>query len=274
MVRSSLPPIVWVASCGHRNEVRSDHGGYPAKCKTCKVSVWVPKRGAGRASSAREAAGRFGARRREPAAPPRPGRPAAPAPRADPVARYLAENLDQDDLPDYAAGLETQTALVHEVSARMADDIMRLARRQPPGGAAREGAVIPPQPSPPGGAAPDLPGRQPAAATLIAGGGRTRAQPQFGGNVVPRDPALAPPCMECQVGPRRSAAWTRASWQVAVDRLMPRQPQPVQHRPPFLGQVGDRGRHIHPGQLSPPRPPSLRDPTIARCSPPCHQTGQ
>jgi len=43
MARSALPPIVWDASCGHRNQVRSEHGGYPAKCKTCRASVWVPK---------------------------------------------------------------------------------------------------------------------------------------------------------------------------------------------------------------------------------------
>ena len=39
--------------------------------------------------------------------------------------------------------------------------------------------------------------------------------------------------------------------QVAVDRLMPGQPQPVQHRPPFLGQVGDRGRYIDLGHHHP-----------------------
>ena len=33
--------------------------------------------------------------------------------------------------------------------------------------------------------------------------------------------------------------------------LVPGQPQPVQHRPPFLGQVDDRGRHIDLGQLHP-----------------------
>jgi len=44
MARSVLPPIVWDASCGHRNEVRSDWGGFAVGCKACGARMWCPKR--------------------------------------------------------------------------------------------------------------------------------------------------------------------------------------------------------------------------------------
>ena len=63
--------------------------------------------------------------------------------------------------------------------------------------------------------------------------------------------------------------------QVTVDRLMPRRPQPVQHRLPFPLQVGDRGRHIDPGHHPPPQAALTRDPTIARATRPAtHWTGE
>ena len=62
--------------------------------------------------------------------------------------------------------------------------------------------------------------------------------------------------------------------QVTIDRLMPRQPQPVQHRPPFPLQIGDRGRHIDLSQLPPlSRPRSVTQPSHAAARP-ATQTGQ
>ena len=80
--------------------------------------------------------------------------------------------------------------------------------------------------------------RQPA---RIAGG-------RLGPVPVPQDQHV-----QVTVGDIGQAAFPHgvAVGQVAVDRLVPSQPQPVQHRPPFLGQVGDRGRHIDLGQLHP-----------------------
>jgi len=40
----AVPLVVWDASRGHRNEVRTECGGYPTKCKACGRSVWCPKR--------------------------------------------------------------------------------------------------------------------------------------------------------------------------------------------------------------------------------------
>ncbi len=39
--------------------------------------------------------------------------------------------------------------------------------------------------------------------------------------------------------------------QITVERLMPRQPQPIQHRLPFRLQVDDRGGHVDPGHHHP-----------------------
>jgi len=68
---SVLPPIVWIASCGHRNEVRCDRGGFAVSCKMCGAKVWCPKRKAtGSATAgpplARKTSSRSAARRRVP----------------------------------------------------------------------------------------------------------------------------------------------------------------------------------------------------------------
>lgn len=125
MPRSTLPPIVWVASCGHRNEVRSERGGYPAKCKTCKVSVWVPKRGAGRAPSAREAAGRFGSGRPDAARTGRADRPPRHAGFGD---EADAEAMEEAARRDLAIAQAAGPAV-----AQMAEDLARLVWRQPAG---------------------------------------------------------------------------------------------------------------------------------------------
>lgn len=67
MPGSTLPPIVWVATCGHPNQVRSDSGGFKVACKTCGRNIWCPKRKGARARP-----------RRPGPAPPRGQSPALP----------------------------------------------------------------------------------------------------------------------------------------------------------------------------------------------------
>jgi hypothetical protein len=132
MARSTLPPIVWVASCGHQNEVRSDHGGYPAKCKTCGAGVWVPKRGAGRAPSAHEAAGRFVSRHQAAARTRTADRPPRHAGFGDEADAEATEEAARRDL-----------AIAQAAAAAVA----RMAGRQPaggPGSGALNGVPIPP----------------------------------------------------------------------------------------------------------------------------------
>jgi hypothetical protein len=56
MAKSVLPPIAWDAICGHRNEVRSDLGGFKVNCKTCGANIWCPKRKGSPATTAQRPA--------------------------------------------------------------------------------------------------------------------------------------------------------------------------------------------------------------------------
>jgi hypothetical protein len=202
MARSTLPPIVWDASCGHRNAVRSDVGGYATNCKTCGAKVWVPKRGAGRAPSSREAAGRFRSRSAAAVKARTPDRPP----------RHVIE----DDLVQ-PAGRGLSGAAV----ARMAEGVSGMLARRRPGSALPdaygvEGVVIPPSRGPAAAPPPDLDGKQPLRARLKQPGQRHQPELELGDHVVPRDGKLAPPCGACRSEPRRSPEWTRAAWQVEL----------------------------------------------------------
>ena len=181
MARSTLPPIVWEATCGHRNEVRSEHGGYPTKCKTCGASVWVPKRGAARAPSARSAAGLFGSRR-SPAARTKPSRPALPTPRPDPLAEYAAELDDEEK-----QGILEQSARFGELAARVLGDLgAGLAN------GALTGVPIPPsRPAAPQSAKPKPVLTIRAEPVLLR---RREPEPGFGQHLVPE---TRPPCELC-----------------------------------------------------------------------------
>jgi len=207
VARSTLPPIVWDANCGHRNEVRSDVGGYATNCKTCTAKVWVPKRGAGRASSAREAAGRFGGR----SAPTKARMPDRPP--------GHAVEVDEDQAQPAGPVLPATGA------ARMAEDIGRmLARRQAarPDEAVLTGTVIPPsrllpERDPAASAPPGLDGKKPLRAKLkLPGRWERQPDPGYGGHLVPQDAKLAPPCGGCRNGERRAPTWTRASWRLEL----------------------------------------------------------
>ena len=65
---------------------------------------------------------------------------------------------------------------------------------------------------------------------------------------------------------RSGARWAGvAAGQVTIDRLMPRRPQPVHHRPPLPLQVSDGGRHINLGPS--PTPARSADTSTPACCP-------
>jgi len=208
MARSTLPPIVWVASCGHRNEVRSEHGGYPTKCKMCGASVWVPKRGAGRAPSAREAAGRFGS-----------GRSAAAGTRtADRPPRHagFGDEADAEAMGE-AAGRDRTVAQAAEAAVgRVTGDLARIAGRQPagrPGKGALSGVPIPPPPpAAPQSATPRpvLMIRAEPAAPLQRG----ERGPRFGQHLVPQ---AGPWCEVCSLMGWRNGSGHFARATVALE---------------------------------------------------------
>lgn len=214
-----MPPIVWVATCGHRNEVRSDHGGYPTGCKTCGTKVWVPKRGTGRAPSAREAAGRFGSKRSVAAR--------ARTRAADRLPRHAGFGDEAEAEAGEGVARRGRDGVAHrrESATWMLEDLVQMAghreptaRRQPAGPAGDrvlDGTVIPPQSAPAISPGPGLAGKQSLTAKPLARPER-QPGPEHGSHLVPQDWKLGPPCVGCRAGPRRAATWTRASWQIEM----------------------------------------------------------
>jgi len=246
MPRSTLPPIVWAASCGHRNEVRSEHGGYPTDCKTCGAKVWVPKRGAGRAPSAREAAGRFGSGRSEAARARRTDRPPRHAGFGDAAD---AEAMDQAARRHLAIAQAAGPAV-----ARMTEDLARMVWRQPagsPGDGVLSGVPVPPS------RLPALPAAKPKPVLMIRAEPvpprRKEPVPGFGEHLVPE---VGPWCQVCSfMGWRNgSGHFTRAT--VALEtqrdgRLLVCGNCAARIRKRFPGEVLT-ARKL-PGQPGPPR---------------------
>jgi hypothetical protein len=256
MARSALPPIVWDASCGHRNEVRSDRGGYPTDCKTCGTKVWVPKRGAGRAPSAREAAGRFGSTR-----------PAAARTRtADRPPRYVVFG-DEADTVAMEEAASDNLARAHAAGAtvaRMVADLARLAGRESAGGpssSALNGVAISPS------RLPALQVARPKSVLILRGEPavpvrREQRSPGFGEHLVP---GAGPWCEVCSLMGWRNGIGRFARATVALEtqrdgRLLVCGNCTAWMRKRFPGEVLS-ARKL-PGRPGPPRDGAVYRPVV------------
>jgi hypothetical protein len=243
MARSVLPPIEWPATCGHRNEVRSDLGGFKVACKTCGANIWCPKR-----KSARPAART-------------PGRPAAVAARPVKASALPAQRQQVATWPEVGGSKADAAILI----ARMAG---RLVGGQPcaaVAGAAAQVAVRPRQQQPAErvleGVVVDAPGTEAAERQAAEVESAERApivarlmqlwQRDF--NAAALAPGVYLPCAGCRAEMRRTEAGRFPDSAATVELSV--EPWQVNVCREHLAMVRNLGVLVKARSLSQPPPP-------------------
>jgi hypothetical protein len=200
MAKSVLPPIVWQATCGHRNEVRSDLGGFKVACKTCAANIWCPKR---KSPSSRPA-------------PRTSARPAAVAARSVTASPLPPRRQQAATAPEVGGSRADAAILIARMAGRLAGGNPGAAvaggaaqlvtrRQQQPDERVLEGVVVEP-PGRPAAERQAVEAEPPAAREPLA----TRLLHVFGWANDPNPDALIPagyvPCAGCAEEMRRTPA--------------------------------------------------------------------